>query len=318
MTPAADRPHVLLEDGSLALEAPGALIPLVERWLPLLPYARRTPAEGAARLRLRAGAPRVPAPRATPTLRLGSVSAWVTGDRVTLRGDAGGAGRIQLRRGAGVMGVPAAGGDPAELAWDVYSMTTLAVALLLARAGRALVHAAAPVSPAGEAWLLAGDTHAGKSTTCANLIAAGWRFASDDHVVLGRGEDGRLWVEGLPRKFHLDDGWGSDGPVGRRGETDPLASWPNRWVARAPLGGVLLPRVAPESPTRGTRATQADALAALIRQSPWLMADRVAAPGILGVLHQAAAGPAFHLRLGLDTFAAPDRLAGMVGTLAGG
>jgi hypothetical protein len=236
---------------------------------------------------------------------------------VVLRADAGGAGRVHLGRGAGMLGVPE-DGDPAARAWDVYSMTTLSVALLLARRGRALVHAAAPVSPSGEAWLLTGDTHAGKSTTCANLISAGWRFASDDHVVLSRGEDGRLWVEGLPRKFHLDHGWGSDAPEGRRGETDPLDSWPDRWVARAPLGGVLLPRVTPQRPTRGAPATPGDALAALIRQSPWLIADRAAAPGILAMLREAAAGPAYRLELGLDTFAAPDRLDRIVRGLAEG
>ena len=36
---------------------------------------------------------------------------------------------------------------------------------------------------------------------------AGWTFTSDDHVVLGAAPDGRLWVEGLPRTFHLDAGF---------------------------------------------------------------------------------------------------------------
>ncbi|HET6232977.1 MAG TPA: hypothetical protein VFE05_23065, partial [Longimicrobiaceae bacterium] len=46
----------------------------------------------------------------------------------------------------------------------------------------------------------------------------------------------------------------------------------------------------------------ADALAALIRQSPWLLADRAAAPAVLALLQSAAGHPAFALRVGLDAY----------------
>src|SRR5207245_6776974 len=83
--------------------------------------------------------------------------------------------------------------DPApepEAAGDVYSMLTVATALLLAGLGRALVHAAAVVHPDGGAWLLVGDARSGKSTTCATLVSAGWGYLSDDQVVLEAREDG--------------------------------------------------------------------------------------------------------------------------------
>jgi hypothetical protein len=304
---------VLLCDGSFAIESPPTATHLLRRWLPLLPYADRRPAPGA-RLRLRLGDARGPVPSGAAALRLGGVSAWIHGDRARLRGDAGGVGRIHLgRRAGGVLTAPESG-DQEAAAWDVYSMATLALALLLGRAGRALVHAAAPVAPDGRAWLLVGDTHAGKTTTSANLIEAGWRFTSDDHVVLSR-EAGAIWVEGLPRPFHLDRGWASGSPSGIRGEADPGATWPGRWLERAPLGGVILPRVLPERATALAPVPAAEVLTALVRQSPWLMADRAAASGLLALLAEAASAPARRLSLGLDTFASPSALQSVLAAL---
>jgi hypothetical protein len=74
-------------------------------------------------------------------------------------------------------------------------------------------------------------------------------------------------------------------------------------VPRAPFGGMLLPAVHPDATTSLSRATPALALAALVRQSPWLMADRGAAPSVLTLLRDAAARPAFSLVLGRDVYA---------------
>jgi hypothetical protein len=45
-----------------------------------------------------------------------------------------------------------------------------------------------------------------------------------------------------------------------------------------------------------------DAIAGLVRQSPWLLADPVAAPDVLGLLKTMALKPAYRLSLGLDSF----------------
>jgi hypothetical protein len=307
--------HILLSDGSFWIESDPALSPLLSRWLPLLPYADRIPASTGSGIRIGAGNPCPRAATSRPDLKLGNVSAWISGDGVRLSGESGAEGRLRLRRGVGAVRVPEHAEQEAA-GWDVYSMSTLALALLLGRRGKALVHAAAPVAPDGRVWLLAGDSHAGKSTTCANLLTAGWRFTSDDHVVLSRDADGQLWVEGLPRRFHLDAGWGEDRPVGVRGETDPRAAWPGRWLERAPLAGVLLPQVVASRPTRVQPASPAEALAELIRQSPWLMADRAAAPALLALLRDAAAVSPHRLRLGLDTFASPHVLAAVLSPLS--
>jgi hypothetical protein len=302
----------LLADGALRLECDPALVPLLRRWLPLLPYAETAsdPAGAAIRIVPGDGSPVSPLPGA-PALRLGSADAWVdaASGRAVLRCTAGSAGEADLARGAATLS--AAPWDEATrdaVAWDLYSMCTLACALLLGRMHRALVHAAAVVAPDGGAWLLAGDTHAGKSTTSVNLIEAGWRFVSDDHVVLFHGADGRPWVEGWPRRFHLDEGWADGAPVHRRGEVDPHARWPGRWLRTAPLAGLLFPRVEADLPTAISPFPAADALAGLLRQSPWLLADRACAAEVLGFLRAACERPAHALRLGLDTYRDTARL----------
>jgi hypothetical protein len=324
--PAAEAPAVLplLADGALRLEAAPGLLPLLRRWLPLLPYdAPAVFLEGGAAIRLaRLGRPPAPPPDAPPTLRLGSVDAWVDDAqaRVVMHGRAGCFARIALAGGEALLQAPdeASSPDRDAVAWDLYSMATVSSALLLGRMGRALVHAAAVVAPGGGSWLLAGDTHAGKSTTCVNLIDAGWAFVSDDHVVLSRGADGALAVEGWPRRFHLDEGWEAGETAGRRGEVDPHRRWPGRWRRAAPLAGLLFPRVEADRPTALSPLAPSGALAGVVRQSPWLVADRAAAPGVLALLRAACEAPAFSLRLGLDSYRDTDRLLGVLAPLAGG
>jgi hypothetical protein len=199
--------------------------------------------------------------------------------------------------------------DPArepEAAGDVYSMLTVATALLLAGLGRALVHAAAVVHPDGGAWLLVGDARSGKSTTCATLVSAGWGYLSDDQVVLEAREDG-VQVEGWLRPFHLDFGEGGE-PTGLRREIPPAELGLEGWRRSAPLAGVILPAVFPREPTLLTPIVAADALAGLVRQSPWLLACPDTAATTLAVLRRAAERGAFALRLGLDTYRQPRRL----------
>jgi hypothetical protein len=192
------------------------------------------------------------------------------------------------------------GREPGE-ASDIYSMLTISAALLLGRRGRALTHAAAVVSPSGEAWLLAGDARSGKSTTAANFLNQGWRYLSDDQVVL-RAEQTAIVVDGLPRPFHLDRGWGSQSPAAIRSSVDSTTRWPGQLMKSAPLGGLFLPRVVPDKPTTFTLAPQGDGITGLIRQSPWLLADPVAAPALLALLQRVAAESCYDLSLGLDTF----------------
>lgn len=289
------------------MEIGPGLLSAATRWLPLLPYDDEgAPRVDGACIRALAGDPEgdLPPP-SPPTLRLGTVSCWVSGNRAWMTGPSGFRGWAWLDEARADLFVPHARIGDAGGEWDLFSACTLSGALLLGRLGRALAHAAAVVAPDGGAWLLVGDSHAGKTTTCANLLQAGWRYVSDDHVLLSRAVDGGIGVEGWPRPFHLDEGWETGAPVRRRGTTDPHARWPGRWQRTAPLAGLLFPQVDAERATERAPVASADALGRLLRQSPWLLADRAAAPALLALLQQAAAFPASSLRLGLDTYADP-------------
>ena len=298
----------LLHDGRLNVEVHPRLLPSVARWLPLVP--RDTPAHpsgAVVRVVPDQAAPPV-RPEGERTLAMGEVDAWIDPHHARMIGASGVHGVVELAEGTAELRAPL-DGDRTAVAMDLYSACNLCVALLLGRMGRALAHAAAVAPPGGGAWLLVGDSRAGKTTTSANLVSAGWNYLSDDHVVLYRGEDGRVMVEGLPRPFHLDEGWETGGIVERRGNTDPHQRWPGAWRRTAPLSGLLFPGVEAAEPTALAPLAAPEALTGLLRQSPWLLADRAAAPAVLALLRESALHPTHRLRLGMDTYAAPALLA---------
>jgi hypothetical protein len=308
----------LLHDGRLRLEVHPPLLPALARWIPQLPPDTPADPAGSVIRVLPPGDAPVPArPAGERTLELGTIDAWVEGDRTLMLGPDGVHAMIDLHAGIAELHAP----DDAEstaVAWALYYAATLACALLLGRLGGALVHAAAVLPPGGGAWLLVGDTHVGKTTTTVNLVRGGWSYLSDDHVVLHRDAGGRLAVEGLPRPFHLDEGY-EEGVVHRvRGTTDAMERFPGAWRRTAPLAGILLPGIHADEPTALGPASAGSALAALLRQSPWLLADRGCAPRVLALLREAALLPAHALSLGLDTYADPALLAERLGALRDG
>lgn len=297
----------LLGDGSLVLRADAAAAAQTRHWLPRLPPQD---AAGAATITVELRRVLAHPPAAPPSLALGPVHAWLpAGGTAALHArDGSVAGTIDFEAMRACIGVSAAATPPEPRHAGVYSALTASAALLLNRMGRALIHAAAVVAPDGRGWLLVGDAFAGKTTTTVNLIASGWDYASDDHVVLSRERDGGVTVEGWPRAFHLDRGYTGGESTGERMEADPATLGPGRWRRRAPLGGIFFPGVAAGLPTALTTVAPSDALARLIRQSPWLMADPSVVRTVLALLRDAASHPAFALRLGRDSYRDTDRL----------
>jgi len=286
---------------TLHLEIEDPLLPLVEStWLPrgLTVGEEDCPAA----IRVSRGGVR-PSPTSEPTLRLGSAGLWMSGDGETgtLAGTEGCAGRVDLATLRSDLWAPDGSGPAAGA--DLYPMLTISAALLLGRLGHALVHAAGVVEPQGSAWILVGDARSGKSTTTANLITRGWNYLSDDQVILHAEPRGEVTVTGLLRAFHMDEGWGSTSPVQRRRAVDAATVGSGVRVGTARLGGLLFPRVSSKETTRRSPISPADAMANLVRQSPWLLADRVAAPRVLELLQKVTSHPRYDLRLGLDTFA---------------
>jgi hypothetical protein len=238
-------------------------------------------------------------PTSPPVARLGDAALWM-------------ADGAALLAGPGIRGViePGAGTATLRFTADVTGLTALhglsmAAALLLAAADRWLVHAAAVADPDGRVFLLAGDTHAGKSTTALNLARAGWTLLSDDHVVVWR-RAGVWTAEGWPRPSHLDTGWPDGAPTGVREARDPRDIPGIRLTGPGPVAGVLLPRVDRDAAyTVVARATSAAALTALLRQSAWSLTDPAAAPATLAAMADVARLPCHALTLARDTFNDP-------------
>jgi hypothetical protein len=67
---------------------------------------------------------------------------------------------------------------------------------LVALRGDLMLHAAGVVGPSGRAHLLLGKTGAGKSTTVACLVAAGWALLDDDGIRVIETNDGPVAVPG--------------------------------------------------------------------------------------------------------------------------
>ena len=311
------RRFALLHDGGFTVCVAEELCPLVDGWLPLNRQAiDGAPAPHGSHIDVErddAPFPRDADASETVLLRLGDVTAYTRGDdAIALRGPGAG-GLVQRARTRARIGVHG-GTNPVTLAPTVYSMLTLTAALLLARSGAALVHAGAVADQQGRAWLFAGDTHAGKTTTCVSLADAGWRFLTDDQVVLRMGAGGTILTEGWPRRAHLDAGYQERAIAGHRVPVDLRERWDTPWCGRASLFATVLPSVRPEVPTAARRVPASEAFTALVRQSPWLLADGVSAPAIVALLRAVALCPAFALDLGLDSYANGSLLASVLST----
>jgi hypothetical protein len=309
--PPRTRVHALLQDGSLALSVADGAAALVAPWIPADDGAAE-PAPDARWIHVRSGDDTRPAPPpGPPGLEFLGLRFWFDGEgerAVLLTGDRSLTGEVDLARGAAEICINPRDADPQARPRTECALNASA-ALLLGRREQVLVHAAAFVAPRGRAWLLAGDTCSGKSSTCANLIRAGWDYLGDDQVIIGEdAAGGGLVVEGWHRPFNIDDGFESGTSVRYRSPTDPATLGCGGWRRRASLGGVLFPRVESGEPTRLEPMTRAEALAGIIRQAPWLMADAGAAPAVLALMRRIVAAPVHRLRLGWDAYREPAAL----------
>lgn len=298
----------LVRDGSLILSVDESLREATGEWMPSLPEILADDHPDGPSIRVERGNIEPFTQPESPALMLGRVKAWVDSKRgfAMLAASTGHMDAIaDLRSRVATVVVPD-DVDPSPA--DFTSLLTIVAALLLLRDGRSAMHAAAVVHPeTGEAWLLCGDSHSGKSTTTANLIKAGWSYLSDDYVVLARhGEE--ISIEGWPDDFHIDEGWSRGESTGSRGTLKESDLPDGRRLDSAHVGGVLFTRVAPDSPTVAVEVPPVTALERLIRQSPWLVADAESAGRVFDLLKETASLPCGELSVGLDSFANPQVL----------
>ena len=206
----------------------------------------------------------------------------------------------------------------AELDYCTRTFLLSVVIVLLRHVGWYHLHAATAIDPESRGWLVAGDAHAGKSTTAALLAAAGWQVGTDDIAFLEYRDD-RVLVHTCHAPIALRDGGrrllARAGGVALpdRGKT---GFWPED------LGGVWTPLVLPEivifttvgkHRTTAAAISRSAAVAELVRWSAWVILEPDLAQVHLDTLTRLTSqARCYRVTLGRDLFARPNRLIELV------
>ncbi|HTO73553.1 MAG TPA: hypothetical protein VMJ30_07035, partial [Gemmatimonadales bacterium] len=199
-----------------------------------------------------------------------------------------------------------------------FGMTVLI--FLLRRQAWHHVHAATAVDPRGRGWLLAGNAHAGKSTTTALLASRGWAVGSDDISFLTT-HDSEVLVHAFRSPIAVRHGGVS--LLGKGGgealeSRDKTGYWPEelggRWQAVIRPEIIYFPTVGAERTTvEPLRPVQV--LAELVRWSAWVVLEPALAQGHLDLINLLARqGRGYRLTLGRDLFRDPAILDTLVAT----
>ncbi len=172
----------------------------------------------------------------------------------------------------------------------------------LRRCGLFELHGGGVVEPTGGAGVLfIGPSGSGKSTLTMQLAGAGWRYLSDDTLLLGDAEPGvEAWA--LRRVFavteptiaaskleRLDSITTSPvafDPHKRRFEPEKL--FPGGFAKVCAPRALVFPSVTPDTSTRAEKLSQTETMARLLKMCPWSCYDRPAAREHLGLLSRLA------------------------------
>lgn len=201
--------------------------------------------------------------------------------------------------------------NPAALTRLVFNATGAA----LRRCGLFELHSGGVIEPeTGAGALFIGPSGSGKSTLTMQLAASGWRYLSDDLLLLSENDDG-IVARGLRRFFAATENTFMVSEIALR---DGLAiaaapSKPHKQRVEPeqlfPLGfaEVSIPRalffmsVRPQSESRCEAITQDEVMIRLLKMYPWACYDRPVAPQYLRVFARLAKqSSSFDLLAGRD------------------
>ena len=265
-----------------------------------------------ATIRVNAGTPR-PAPEGLETFETAGGGVCRTDGRTYIFERDGSAVRA-VGDGRGVevwVGRGPASRERPALARLVFEATMVA----LRRCGLFELHAAGVVEPrTGGGLLVVGPSGSGKSTLATQLASAGWRYLSDDALLL---RDGGAAVEAcaLRREFAVTEQTVAAGvlegfeellrepvpfdPLKRRFK--PHAVFPEGFSESCVPRALIFPVITNEAASRARRLTQAETMRALLRMCPWACYDRPAAAAHLALLARLARqSEGFELHAGRD------------------
>ena len=160
------------------------------------------------------------------------------------------------------------------------------------------LHAAGVVEPSsGTGVLLIGTSNSGKSSLTVRLVLSGWRYLSDDMMVLNETPDG-IEARGLRSIFavsarvlagcqmpRLEEALGATIPSDPNKRClEPSIVFPNSFAPVCVPAMLCFPMITGEAVSRLERMEQAEAMTRLIRHCPWSSYDTSAARSHLRVL----------------------------------
>lgn len=189
------------------------------------------------------------------------------------------------------------------------------------------VHAAGALDPvSGAGALFVGASGSGKTTLTLRLIESGWRYVSDDMVVLRETPDG-VEAEGLRRLFAVAEtsvvaGSGQrlraalGSPVASdvtKRRLEPETVFPDSRAASCRPQILFFPRVTDADETTFVALPARMAMQQLVRHCPWATYDKQSAPDYLRVLARLAKQcRAYELHAGRDLLREPQRTADLL------
>lgn len=199
----------------------------------------------------------------------------------------------------------------------IVNTLSYAVQAALRRGGLYMLHAAGVVEPqTGAGTIVVGNSNSGKSSLTIRLAGAGWRYLSDDMLVLDE-DDGMVEAWALRRIFSVSPAsFASSGlsetdaalgaPVnsdpGKR-KLEPRIAFPDSFVESCRPRVLLFPTLTGEATSRVEKLSSGQAMARLIRQCPWASYDAGTAREHLRVLGlMAKQSISYSLDAGLDLF----------------
>jgi hypothetical protein len=192
-------------------------------------------------------------------------------------------------------------GTTAHARHPVAIVNTLSyvVQAALRRGGLYVLHAAGVVEPeSGAGLVVVGNSNSGKSSLTIRLASAGWRYLSDDMLVLSGETVGAVEAWALRRIFsvsakslancHLS---GLEAALGAPANSDPnkrklepRVTFPGSFVESCRPRVLLFPALTGEAASRVEKISSGEAMARLIRQCPWASYDTGTAREHLRVL----------------------------------
>jgi hypothetical protein len=169
----------------------------------------------------------------------------------------------------------------------------------LRRGGLYVLHAAGVVEPeTGAGLVVVGNSNSGKSSLTIRLASAGWRYLSDDMLVLSCEARGAVEAVALRRIFSVSAESlancyleGLDAALGAPANSDPskrklepAITFPDGFVESCRPRVLLFPTLTGEAASRVEKISASEAMARLIRQCPWASYDTSTAREHLRVL----------------------------------